>query len=37
MYQFVKDVYNNYFQMLQTFYVKLVGQYYMALPSFMIF
>jgi hypothetical protein len=34
---FVKDVYYNYFQMLQTFYVKPVTLYYESMPSFRFF
>jgi hypothetical protein len=34
---FVKDVYNDYFQMLQTLYVKLVALYYESMPSFRLF
>jgi hypothetical protein len=34
---FVKDIYNDNFEMLQTFYVKLMALYYESMPSFRFF
>jgi hypothetical protein len=34
---FVKDIDNDYFQMLQTIYVKHVALYYESMPSFKCF
>jgi hypothetical protein len=34
MFPFLKDLYNEYFRMLQTLYVKLAALYYESMPSF---
>jgi hypothetical protein len=34
---FVKDIYNHYFEMLQTLYVKLVALYYESMRHFRFF